>query len=82
MAGQYPAPGSADEFVDRIDTPMSFDPLRPGLGLAGGVSFVAESGAVLEVLRDAESLAADRAGGLLLLHHHNASGDRAQVLPG
>jgi hypothetical protein len=79
-SGQYPAPGNADGFVDRIGTPMSFDPLRPGLGLGGGVSFVAESGAVLEVRRDAESLAADKADSLLLLHHHNASGDRAQIL--
>jgi hypothetical protein len=60
--------------VDRIDTPMAFDPLRPGLGVEGGVSFVAEPGAVLRVRRG------ESGGSLLLLHHHNASGDRAQVL--
>ncbi len=75
-AGQYPAPGNADGFVDRIDAPMSFDPLRPGLGVEGGVSFVAEPGAVLRVRRDASAVG----GSLLFLHHHNASGDRAQVL--
>ncbi len=80
MTGQYPAPGNPDGLVDRIVTPMSFDPLRPGLGLAGGVTFVVQSEAALEVLRNAESLAADKADSLLLLHHHNASGDRAQVL--
>ena len=75
-SGNYPAPGNADGFVDRIDTPMAFDPLRPRLGVEGAVSFVAEVGAVLRVRRDAS--AAD--GSLLFLHHHNASGDRAQVL--
>ncbi|WP_053715896.1 S8 family peptidase [Saccharothrix sp. NRRL B-16348] len=75
MAGTYPAPGNADGFVDRIDTPMAFDPLRPGLGVEGGVSFVAEPGAVLRVRRGGSAVA-----GLLFLHHHNASGDRAQVL--
>ncbi|MER5268523.1 S8 family serine peptidase [Actinosynnema sp. NPDC002837] len=73
-SGHYPAPGNADLLVDRIDTPMAFDPLRPGLGVEGGVSFVAEPGAVLRVRRG------ESAGGLLLLHHHNASGHRAQVL--
>ncbi|MEU4740209.1 S8 family serine peptidase [Actinosynnema sp. NPDC023658] len=80
MTGNYPAPGNADELVDRIDTPMSFDPLRPGFVVEGGVSFVAEVGAELRVRRDAEALALDKADSLLLLHHHNASGDRAQVL--
>ncbi|WP_447005345.1 S8 family serine peptidase [Saccharothrix isguenensis] len=80
MTGQYPAPGNTDGFVDRIGAPMSFDPLRPGLALAGGVTFVAEPEAVLEVLRDAGSSASGKADSLLLLHHHNASGDRAQVL--
>ncbi|MEU4444853.1 S8 family serine peptidase [Actinosynnema sp. NPDC050801] len=78
--GNYPAPGNADGLVDRIGTPMSFDPLRPGLGVEGGVLFFAEPGAVLRVRRDPESAAADGADSLLLLHHHNASGDRAQVL--
>ncbi|PSL50675.1 subtilase family protein [Saccharothrix carnea] len=74
VSGNYPAPGNADGFVDRIDTPLSFDPLRPGLAVEGGVSFVAEVGAVLRVRRDPVG------GSLLFLHHHNASGDRAQVL--
>ncbi|MEV8439019.1 S8 family serine peptidase [Actinosynnema sp. NPDC051121] len=73
-SGNYPAPGNADGFVDRIDTPMSFDPVRPALGVEGGVTFAAEPGAVLRVRRG------EAGGSLLLLHHHNASGDRAQVL--
>ncbi|MFJ6670076.1 S8 family serine peptidase [Actinosynnema sp. NPDC091369] len=75
-SGDYPAPGNADGFVDRIGTPMAFDPLRPGLGVEGGVSFVAEAGAVLRVRRGGSAVD----GSLLFLHHHNASGDRAQVL--
>ncbi|MFI9010322.1 S8 family serine peptidase [Actinosynnema sp. NPDC053489] len=73
-SGSYPAPGNADGFVDRIDTPMTFDPLRPALAVEGGVTFAAEEGAVLRVRRAA-------AGSLLLLHHHNASGRRAQLVP-
>ncbi|ROP38856.1 S8 family peptidase [Saccharothrix texasensis] len=76
MSGSYPAPGNADGLVDRIATPMAFDPLRPGLGVEDGVTFVAEPGAVLRVRRDGSGVD----GSLLLLHHHNASGDRAQVL--
>ncbi|NUT47612.1 MAG: S8 family serine peptidase, partial [Saccharothrix sp.] len=75
VSGNYPAPGNADGFVDRIDGPLSFDPVRPGVGVEGGVSFAAGPGAVLRVRREAGSSA-----DLLLLHHHNASGDRAQVL--
>ena len=75
-SGNYPAPGNADGFVDRIDTPMAFDPVRPGLGVEGGVTFVAEPGTVLRVRRDPSVVD----GSLLFLHHHNASGDRAQVL--
>ncbi|MFD1151027.1 S8 family serine peptidase, partial [Saccharothrix hoggarensis] len=74
--GKYAAPGDEEGFVDLIREPMAFDPLKPGLGLVGAVSFVAESGAVLEVRRDP----AAAPGSLLLLHHHNASPDRAQVL--
>ncbi|MCE6999487.1 S8 family serine peptidase [Saccharothrix sp. S26] len=75
-SGNYPAPGNADGFVDRIDTPLSFDPVRPRLAVEGGVTFTAEPGAVLRVRRDPSAVD----GTLLLLHHHNASGDRAQVL--
>ncbi|MFI9815287.1 S8 family serine peptidase [Saccharothrix variisporea] len=82
--GQYAAPGNEDGFVDRIGTPMSFDPLKPGLSVRQGttpaLSFVARTGARLEVHRDAEALAADGAENLLLLHHHNTTEERAQVV--
>lgn len=77
VSGQYPAPGNEEELVDRIAEPMAFDPLRPGLAVRGGWSFTARAGDVLEVVRD-PGAPADRA--FLLLHHHNASGDRAQVV--
>ncbi|WP_367133024.1 S8 family serine peptidase [Saccharothrix sp. HUAS TT1] len=80
VTGQYTPPGVLDGLVDRIDAPMSFDPLRPGLAVEGSVSFVAAPGAVLRVRRDAGASASDGADSLLLLHHHNASGDRAQVI--
>ncbi|MGW4114336.1 S8 family serine peptidase [Actinosynnema sp. NPDC004786] len=74
--GNYPAPGNAEEVVDRLDGLPAFDPLRPGLAVEGPVSFVAREGAVLRVRRGDGAAA----GSLLLLHHHNASGDRVQVL--
>ncbi|GAA3460124.1 S8 family serine peptidase [Saccharothrix longispora] len=73
--GKYTAPGDADEYVDRVEgEPMAFDPLQPGTAVTGGLTFAAEDGAELEVRRALGK-------GLLLLHHHNASGRRAQVLP-
>ncbi|GAA1337869.1 S8 family peptidase [Saccharothrix algeriensis] len=82
--GTYPAPGDEDGVVDRIGTPMSFDPLRPGysvrVGGAVAVTHVAGPGTRLEVHRDRASLAADGSDRLLLLHHHNRSGARAEVV--
>jgi hypothetical protein len=75
VSGQYHAPGNEEELVDRITEPMAFDPLRPGLALRGGWSFTARVGEELEVVRGP---GAGRS--LLLLHHHNASGDRTQVV--
>ncbi|RKT52245.1 S8 family serine peptidase [Saccharothrix australiensis] len=83
-AGSYPAPGNQDGLVDRIAEPMSFDPLKPGYAVRSGatpaLSYVAEPGTRLDVHRDPGSLAADRSGGLLLLHHHNGPGARAEVV--
>ncbi|QFZ16416.1 S8 family peptidase [Saccharothrix syringae] len=80
VSGLYPAPGDPEGFVDHVAEPMSFDPLHPGIGLRGGWSFTARVGDEVEVVRDPASAAVDRAGGLLVLHHHNASGDRVQVV--
>ncbi|MEU4801037.1 S8 family serine peptidase [Actinosynnema sp. NPDC023587] len=83
-SGQYPAPGNEDGFVDKIGETLSFDPLRPGYSVRVGdqpaVLFWAESDRRLEVHRDRAALAADGAEGLLLLHHHNGSAERAEVV--
>ncbi|GGM44038.1 peptidase S8 [Longimycelium tulufanense] len=84
VTGYYTAPGDKDGNIDAISTPMSFDPLKPGLWVQGGgdaaLSYLAKAGTALVVNRDAEALRADRANKLLVLHHHNASGKRAQVV--
>lgn len=84
VSGYYVAPGSSDGLVDSIPTALSFDPLKPGLWVQGGgdaaLSYQSRPGTALVVNRDAESLAADRADSLLVLNHHNASGDKADVV--
>ncbi|MCP2259956.1 PA domain-containing protein [Streptoalloteichus tenebrarius] len=84
VSGFYTGPADKDGVIDKLDKPMSFDPLKPGLWAQGGgdaaLSYVARPGTALVVNRDAGSLAMDRADKLLVLHHHNASGDRAQVV--
>ncbi|SER53129.1 Subtilase family protein [Lentzea xinjiangensis] len=82
--GYYPAPGNANKLVDVIDRPLSFDPLKPGLWVRGGgdaaLSYLAKPGTALVVDRDEAALRADKSEGLLVLNHHNASGDRASVV--
>ncbi|GAA1273724.1 S8 family serine peptidase [Saccharothrix xinjiangensis] len=84
VAGFYLAPGASDGLVDSIPSRLSFDPLKPGLWVQGGgdaaLSYQARPGTALVVNRDAAALAADGADSLLLLHHHNATGDRADVV--
>ncbi len=83
-SGAYPAPGNQDGFVDRIGEPMSFDPLKPGYSVRAGdqaaLAFVAKPGTRLEVHRDPTALGDDQADSLLLLHHHNGSTERAEVV--
>ena len=83
-AGYYVAPGNANGLIDVIDRPLSFDPLKPGLWVQGGgdaaLSYLAKPGTALVVNRDAKALELDKSEGLLVLNHHNASGDRASVV--
>jgi subtilisin family serine protease len=83
-SGSYAAPGNQDGFVDKIGSPSSFDPLAPGLWVRGGgaaaLSYVAGPGTALVVNRNPDALAADKAGSLLVLSHHNATDKRAQVV--
>ena len=82
--GDYTAPGEENGVVDRVDTPLSFDPLKPGLWVRGSgdaaLTYEAKSGTALVVTRDREALAADGSDTLLVLQHHNATGGRAQLV--
>lgn len=84
VAGYYTGPGDTDGVIDSIDEPMVFDPLRPALWVQGGgqaaLSYVAKPGTALVVKRDRGAVGADQARNLLVLHHHNASGSRVQVV--
>lgn len=84
VSGFYLAPGATDGLVDSIPNPLSFDPLKPGLWVQGGgdaaLSYLARPGTALVVNRDAAALAADGADSLLVLHHHNATGDKVDVV--
>jgi hypothetical protein len=82
--GFYVAPGNANGLIDVIDHNLSYDPLKPGLWVQGGgdaaLSYLAKPGTALVVNRDAAALKSDKSDGLLVLNHHNASGDRASVV--
>ncbi|WP_433264243.1 S8 family serine peptidase [Actinosynnema sp. CS-041913] len=84
VAGFYVAPGASNGLIDSIDRPASFDPLKPGLWVQGGgdaaLSYLSRPGTALVVNRDAAALAADGSDSLLVLHHHNATGDKADVV--
>lgn len=83
-AGFYSAPGSSDGVIDSVSTPMSFDPLAPGYSAQGSgapaLVFAAEPGTTLTVNRDPAAAQRDKALGLLVLEHHNASGKRAALV--
>ncbi|KAA2253525.1 S8 family serine peptidase [Solihabitans fulvus] len=84
VAGFYTAPGDKTGLISSISTPMSFDPLKPGLWTQGGgdaaIGYVAKPGTALVVNRDAAAAAVDKSDSLLVIDHHNASGDRAHVV--
>nr|CTQ92226.1 minor extracellular serine protease [Kibdelosporangium sp. MJ126-NF4] len=83
VAGYYSAPGEDSSLIDSVGW-MSFDPLRPALRATGqgedALMFTAKAGTALSVRRDRSVMAADRTAGLLVLNHHNATGDRAAVV--
>ncbi|MBW4716600.1 S8 family serine peptidase [Saccharothrix obliqua] len=84
VSGFYVAPGTSNGLIDSIDEPASFDPLKPGLWVQGGgdaaLSYLARPGTALVVNRDAAALAKDGTDSLLVLNHHNATGDKADVV--
>ncbi|MCC9078005.1 S8 family serine peptidase [Litorilinea aerophila] len=70
-------------FVERTPT-LSFDPSRPGLSPLGGhlgtILYDDVNGHVIPVLFSPVDAGAGRLEGILLLHHHNRQGIRAQVV--
>ncbi|GAB3907432.1 S8 family serine peptidase [Kibdelosporangium lantanae] len=84
VAGFYTAPGDDSGLIDQID-PVAYDPLKPGLRVTGqgadALVFSARPGTALSVWRDKAAVAADKTDGLLVLNHHNGSGNRALVVP-
>lgn len=83
VAGFYLAPGDDSGLVDSIQ-PVTFDPLKPGLRVTGqgddALVFTARPGTALSVSRDRAELGRDKSEGLLVLNHHNATGNRATVV--
>ena len=83
VSGFYTGPGDTDGMID-ITEPVLFDALSPGLSAQGGgdpaLSYLARPGTALVVNRDGEAATEQRAEDLLVIHHHNASGDRTQVV--
>jgi subtilisin family serine protease len=84
VAGLYVAPGTTNGLIDSIPGSFSFDPLKPGLSAQGGgdaaLSYLAKPGTALVVNRNAAALAKDKADSLLVLNHHNATGDKVSVV--
>jgi subtilisin family serine protease len=80
VAGYYTAPGDESGLIDSVDA-LSFDPLKPGLRATGqgedALVFLARPGTALSVKRDKANGGTE---GLLVLNHHNASGNRASVV--
>ncbi|GGP47097.1 S8 family peptidase [Saccharothrix coeruleofusca] len=77
--GFYIAPGNSAAVVDNTGT-LSYDPLKPGLWAQGGgdaaLSYLARPGTALVVNRTPGT----SADSLLVLNHHNATGDKADVV--
>ncbi|ONI70279.1 peptidase S8 [Actinosynnema sp. ALI-1.44] len=83
VVGFYSPPGEEAGLIDSV-AGMSFDPLKPALRATGqgkdALVFDAKANTVLSIKRDKSVMATDRTEGLLVLNHHNASGDRAAVV--
>jgi subtilisin family serine protease len=77
--------------LDALDSvgftsPLSFDPITPGLAMFGSFDgdasallFRDSPGSVLKLTRNIAAYAADRGKGLLTVHFHNTAGNKAQV---
>jgi Bacterial Ig-like domain (group 3) len=70
-----------------LSSPLSFDPLNPGVAIYGSFNgdqspllFADGPGSVLAIRRDTAAYTADRGLGALVVHFHNAVGNKAQVV--
>lgn len=74
------------DFADRtpLDAPLSYDVLRPGIDLSGGVEGVPAypdlDGEEIPFTYDRAAFFANRSQGVLLLHHFNTEGRRAEAV--
>jgi subtilisin family serine protease len=79
--GYYEAP---DDSVVDFAGPMTFDPLKPGLWTEGrdgsDLVYLARLGRSLRIHKDAASLALDGSNSLLVLHFHNRTGDKVEIV--
>ncbi len=84
VAGYYTGPADTDGVIDTTG-PARFDAARPALWVQGGgdaaLSYLARAGTALVVNGSATAAAVARQSSrLLVLHHHNATGDRVQAV--
>nr|WP_243658994.1 S8 family serine peptidase [Tamaricihabitans halophyticus] len=85
VAGNYAASAAEDEVgvIDQLAEPVDFDPLKPGVWLQGSgepaLSYLAKPGTALVANYDREAAEQQGADQLLLLHHQNARGARAEL---
>jgi subtilisin family serine protease len=70
-----------------LSSPLSFDPLHPGVAVYGSYNgdaspllFADSPGSVLALRRDTAAYTADKGLGALVIHFHNAVGNKAQVV--
>ncbi|WP_426561571.1 S8 family serine peptidase [Angustibacter sp. McL0619] len=79
------AENDAVDVVGSAAAPLSVNWYSPALSATGdgysAIGITDSSDVVLDVRRDEGSLSTDKPAGLLLLHHLNANGSRAQVVP-
>ncbi|HEY9475390.1 MAG TPA: S8 family serine peptidase [Mycobacteriales bacterium] len=73
-----------DRATGALSSPMTIDVLRPGL-MVGGSTFGAQlfqdaPGTSLLVRQDRSAYRTDQARGLLVVHQHNTTGERAQIV--
>ena len=71
--------------IDDASRWLRYNPAKPGFAFTGGEqglnTYVASSGTSIPYVYNRANFLANRSEGVLLLHHHNASGERAEALP-